>query len=121
MNSTDYILINEKLLYRNYWLDSTSEDISILMTIVFMAESVPIRFGCKEENPEGKIQVKTSYLSIADSAGNGTTPNMVKKAMKNFENYGLLTRVECGVDLFITIEDIEVFKVEYQVTRKEDI
>lgn len=91
-NDTGYFKIWRDLFKKPIWLNSTSDQRSILLAILYLA-------NWKENTWEWKGkpyscapgEFISSYANIANAAGKGVTTQKVRTAIKRFKNFNFLT------------------------------
>lgn len=101
-----WIKLHRELLDKTIWINSTSEQKSILITLLLMANHEPKQWewkGKKYEVKEGEFI--TSLDKIAQSSGKGVTTQNVRSALKRFEKLEFLTKKSTKKNTLIKIEN----------------
>jgi hypothetical protein len=115
-----YFKIWRDLFTKPIWLNSTSEQKVILITLIAMAN-----FRENQWEWQGKkFQLKpgqfiTSLNSIARECGGGVTMQNVRTALVRFENLEFLTNESTKTGRLISIANWQVYQSEKEITNKE--
>ncbi|MFP7255936.1 conserved phage C-terminal domain-containing protein [Terribacillus saccharophilus] len=101
-----WIKLHRKLLDKPIWAESTTEQKTILVTLLMMVNYESNEWEWQGEKYTVKPgQVITSLESIAQASGKGVSVQNVRTALKRFEKYGFLTNKSTNKNRLISIEN----------------
>jgi hypothetical protein len=116
-----YIGLYRCLLDKPIWKQSTPEQKTILITILLMVNHQEAEWEWQGEKfkvlPGQKI---TSLEKIAEASGKGISIQNVRSALLRFEKLGFLTNKSTKTGRLISIENWELYQVEFKKGNKED-
>lgn len=99
-----WIKIHRELGDKPLWLESTSDQRSVLMALLMMVNYEPNKWEWQGEQYECMPgQVVTSLQKIAEKSGKGVSIQNVRTALKRFEKLGFLTNESTNKNRLITI------------------
>lgn len=93
------------------WLESTSDQRSVLMALLMMVNYEPNKWEWQGEQYECQPgQVITSLQKIAEKAGKGVSIQNVRTALKRFEKLGFLTDKSTNKNRLITVVNWGIYQ-----------
>lgn len=99
-----WVKLHRELLDKPIWAKSTSQQKTILITLLMMANHKPNEWEWKGEKFEVKEgQFVTSIDSIKQKAGKDISTQNVRSALAKFEKYGFLTNKSTKMGRLVTI------------------
>lgn len=116
-----WIKLYRELLDKPIWLLSTSNQRSVLVTILLLANHSKKKWEWQGKPFEVQPgQFITSLASLASKSGKGITPEMVRKAITRFETAGFLTNQGTKTGRLITVANWGFYQGDDVKRPKED-
>lgn len=109
---TGWFKIYRSLFNKPIWLNSTTEQKVILITLIGMVNHQESEWEWKGNPYKVKPgQVVTSLESIVKKCGNGVTVAKVRTALNRFQKFGFLTNQSTNKNRLITIINWELYQI----------
>ena len=106
-----WVKIHREIGDKPIWLESTSDQRSVLMALLMMVNYEPNKWEWQGEQYECMPgQVVTSLQKIAEKSGKGVSIQNVRTALKRFEKLGFLTNESTNKNRLITIVNWGVYQ-----------
>jgi hypothetical protein len=115
-----WIMLHRCLMQKPIWLESTSEQKVVLITLLMMANHQGKEWEWKGEKYKADPgQFVTSLESITQKCGKGVSIQNVRTALKRFEKYDFLTSESTNKNRLITIVNWGLYQETKDETNKQ--